>query len=419
MTNDQKQQFSDYLEKKCRIEKKVIPHYIRWNHLYQEFIKDKGSIKDTNLFLSEFLHSISTLYEVWQVNQAEKAIQLYKQFSQRIDNGQKTASPPIPSSWKTAMGELKDCLRLHQKSYNTEKTYLYWTKQFSDYLKEKNLDKVSIQDLKDFLTYLAATRDVSFSTQKQAFNGLLFFFRFILNKEVGDLKDVLKARPSRKLPVVLTLIEVTSIFKEMTNPYLLMARLIYGSGLRLIECLKLRIKDIDFDNGRLIVRSGKGDKDRTTLLSKSLYADLKLQLSKAKKIYEKDRLDSIPGVELPSALDRKFPNAGTEWAWFWVFPSYHIAVDARTQICRRHHQFPSSLQRTFKSALKATGIPKQASVHTLRHSFATHLLENGYDIRTIQELLGHANVETTMIYTHVASKNKMGVVSPLDKISDS
>ena len=195
-----------------------------------------------------------------------------------------------------------------------------------------------------------------------------------------------------------------------------MAEIIYGGGLRLSECLKLRIKDVDFQNYILTIRSGKGDKDRRTLLSQKTAYSLKEHIQKSRKYYEDDRFDNHPGVELPKALERKYPNAGKEWRWFWVFPSAKLSVDPRSGIVRRHHLYQSSLQKYFKAALKETGIVKNASIHTLRHSFATHLLENGYDIRTIQELLGHYEIYTTSIYTHIASRNKLGVISPMDKL---
>ena len=195
-----------------------------------------------------------------------------------------------------------------------------------------------------------------------------------------------------------------------------MAAIIYGGGLRLSECLKLRIKDIDFQNNILTIRSGKGDKDRQTLLSDKVLLALKEHIQNIKKYYEDDRFEDRPGVELPKALNRKYPNVGKEWAWFWVFPSAKISVDPRSYIVRRHHLYSSSLQKSFKTSLQRSGIAKNASIHTLRHSFATHLIENGYDIRTIQELLGHSDISTTMIYTHIASHNKLGVLSPMDKL---
>lgn len=215
---------------------------------------------------------------------------------------------------------------------------------------------------------------------------------------------------------MLTLKEIEQILDYLEGVQRLMAMLIYGCGLRLQECLRLRMKDVDLEQNMVIVRSGKGDKDRRTVLPETLKDDLKRHIAEVRSLYDKDRKDNISGVWLPGALEKKYPNAGKEWAWFWIFPSKSLSVDPHTLLVRRHHIHPVSLQKAFHDALGKTGIAKQVSVHTLRHSFATHLLENGYDIRTIQELLGHANLQTTMIYAHVTSKNILGVRSPLDKI---
>lgn len=227
--------------------------------------------------------------------------------------------------------------------------------------------------------------------------------------------NTVRAIYKRRLPVVLTIKEVHSIFDKLSGINRLMAMLIYGCGLRLQECLSLRIKDVDIEQGILMVRAGKGDKDRSTILPELLKDDLIRHIAETRSLYDSDRKRDMNGVYLPGALEKKYPNAGKEWGWFWLFPSKSIFVDPRTYIVRRHHVHPASLQKAFKAASAKAGITKQASVHTLRHSFATHLLENGYDIRTIQELLGHRNLQTTMIYTHVAKKNVLGVRSPLDK----
>ncbi len=232
----------------------------------------------------------------------------------------------------------------------------------------------------------------------RAFNAILFLFRHILNKTISNLDSVCKSRQHRHLPIVLSQNEISLILSSLQYPYRMMAEIIYGGGLRLSECLKLRIKDVDFENLILTIRSGKGDKDRQTLLSENTSIKLKEYIQESRRYFEDDRYDKNPGVGVPKALERKYPNVGKEWAWFWVFPSSKLSVDPRTGVVRRHHLYPSSLQRNFKTALSKTKIAKNASIHTLRHSFATHLLENGYDIRTIQELLGHSDVSTTMIY---------------------
>jgi integron integrase len=235
-----------------------------------------------------------------------------------------------------------------------------------------------------------------------------------LERKIDNELSAVRAKQRRHLPVVLTLREVQSVFEHLAGTSKLMAMLIYGCGLRLQECLRLRIKDVDFEQGVVIVRSGKGDKDRRTVLPETLKDELIRHLAEVKSLHDQDRKENMSGVWLPGALEKKYPNAGKEWGWFWLFPSKSLAVDPRSLIVRRHHVHPASIQKAFKIALGKAGIVKQASIHTLRHSFATHLLEKGYDIRTIQELLGHQNLQTTMIYTHVASKNVLGVRSPLD-----
>lgn len=262
---------------------------------------------------------------------------------------------------------------------------------------------------------MALERKVAASTQNQAFNALLFLFRNVLDRELVDVSETVRAKTRRKLPVVLKKDEINRIFGKLSGIYLLMARLIYGGGLRVQECISLRVKDIDFERSALTVRSGKGDKDRITVLPESLKNDLLAHLLTVKKVYEQDFSHAdAEGVSLPHALERKYPNAGKEWGWFWVFPAAALSDDPRSGKRRRHHVHVTNLQRRFKEAVRAADITPNASVHSLRHSFATHLLEKGYDIRTIQELLGHSNLQTTMIYTHVAGKNILGVSSPLD-----
>jgi integron integrase len=278
----------------------------------------------------------------------------------------------------------------------------------------KDPARIDSADVKRFLSHLAVERKVAASTQNQAFNGLLFLFRHVLDREFA-IADTVRAKAKRRLPVVLKRQEVQRIFEHLDGFHLLMARLIYGCGLRVQECISLRVKDIDFKQSGLTVRSGKGDKDRLTVLPESVKNDLLAHLIEIQKIYEGDTARAeIDGVWLPNALERKYPKAGKEWGWFWVFPARDLSVDPRSGKVRRHHLHVSGLQRQFKNAVRAAGVIPNASVHSLRHSFATHLLEKGYDIRTIQELLGHSNLQTTMIYTHVAGKNILGVISPLD-----
>jgi integron integrase len=259
-------------------------------------------------------------------------------------------------------------------------------------------------------------RRVSGSTQKQAFNALLFVYRNVLSVEVKGLQSVVPAKTPRRLPVVLTPEEVRAIFACLRGLDLLMATVIYGAGLRIEECLSLRVKDVDFGRNCLVIRSGKGDKDRETVLPEKAAGELKRHFVEVRALYDRDRSRSLPGVALPGALGRKYPHAATEWEWYWVFPSPRLCADPRSGAVCRYHLYPTTFQTAFKRALKASRVAKHATVHTLRHSFATHLVERGYDIRTIQELLGHADVSTTMIYTHVATRNKLGVASPADAL---
>ncbi len=396
--------------------------------------------------LDDFLSYVSkSCKEIWKIEQARSAVLLFREYYQ---NSRKTINPdnddiqvdstqlPIQKivdhsttekgknsimitkdiGWNVTFIKYKMELRLQNKSYRTEKSYFYWIKSFSSYMKDKPVSLISEEDVKSFLTYIVMKKNVSLSTQKQAFIALLFLFRFVFHKEITNLESVAKSRVPPKLPVVLTIDEVSILLNNIHGVCSLMAKIIYGGGLRLNECLELRIKDIDIDNHIITVRSGKGDKDRRTLLSNSIVPELCIQIESAKILYEQDRHDNIAGVSLPKALEKKYPNAGKEWAWFWLFPSNRLSVDPIDGQLRRYHIFPSTLQKAFHDALRESKIAKQASVHTLRHSFATHLLEGGTDIRTLQELLGHSEVSTTMIYTHVAERNKLGVISPLDKL---
>jgi integron integrase len=265
-----------------------------------------------------------------------------------------------------------------------------------------------------FLTHLAAVRKVSASTQNQALAALLFLYRDVLQVELPPLGDVVRARRSRRLPVVLTRDEVRTVLLELRGGHGLIAQLLYGSGLRLMEALRLRVKDVDFATHVLTVRRGKGDKDRVTVLPERLSPGLQAHLTHVKSVHARDLALGYGDAELPEALARKYPTAGRGWSWQFVFPSRGISADPRSGVLRRHHIHHTAVQRAVRLAVRRAGIVKPASCHTFRHSFATHLLEDGYDIRTVQELLGHTDVRTTMIYTHVLNRGGRGVRSPLD-----
>ena len=307
-------------------------------------------------------------------------------------------------------------MRVRHYSARTEKAYLSWIRRFETFVRPKKPPVLTDQDVRSYLSYLAVEKKVASATQKLAFNALLFLYRNVLGVEIKGLSSVVPSHVPRRLPVVLTTEEVSRVLARMSETTQLMATIIYGGGLRLQECLSLRIKDLDFSRNCLTVRGGKGDKDRQTVLPERACVTLRRHLERVREIFDEDRHDGVAGVIMPGALERKFPSASTEWGWFWVFPSANLSVDPISHMVRRFHVYPSTLQRAFRLAVLDSGLTKGATVHTLRHSFATHLIERGYDIRTIQELLGHSDVSTTMIYTHVASRNKLGVTSPADAL---
>lgn len=271
------------------------------------------------------------------------------------------------------------------------------------------------QDVEAFLTHLAVAGKVSASTQNQAKSALLFLYRMVLEIKLPWLDNVTQAKAPKKLPVVLTVSEVQAVLSRLSGSHLLIASLLYGGGMRLMEAMRLRVKDVEFARHEIIVREGKGFKDRVTMLPESVAATLRAHLVKVKALHEEDLAAGLGEVYLPFALDKKYPNAGREWGWQYIFPSKNVSVDPRSDKTRRHHLDEKGVQRAMKQAVRDAGLVKPATPHTLRHSFATHLLQAGYDIRTVQELLGHSDVSTTMIYTHVLNKGGRGVVSPLDR----
>ena len=273
---------------------------------------------------------------------------------------------------------------------------------------------MGVAELEAFLTHLAVEGRVAASTQNQALSALLFLYREVLAINLPWLDNVVRAKTPQRLPVVLTRQEVVSVLDGMSGVYGLMARLLYGTGMRLMECVRLRVKDVDFEQAEILIRDGKGAKDRVTMLPQSLVEALWAHLKIRQRLYEEDRAKGMASVYLPDALDRKYPNAAVDWAWQYIFNSGSYSIDPRSGAERRHHIDEKLLQRAVKKAVVASGIAKLATPHTFRHSFATHLLQSGYDIRTVQELLGHADVQTTMIYTHVLNRGGRGVVSPLD-----
>jgi integron integrase len=269
-------------------------------------------------------------------------------------------------------------------------------------------------EINAYLTHLAVKEKVSASTQNQALSALLFLYRHVLDREIGDLGEMIRARKPRHIPVVMTRDEVKSVLANLAGDKWLMASLMYGCGMRLMECLRLRIQDIDFARNEILIRDGKGAKDRITMLPESLKTPLQDHLKKVKGVHERDLADGWGRVQMPTALDRKYPNAPKDWRWQWVFPQENRWINSQTREQGRHHVDESLVQKAVSAAVAKAGLTKRATCHTFRHSFATHLLEGGYDIRTVQELLGHNDVKTTMIYTHVLNRGPAGVRSPVD-----
>ena len=298
------------------------------------------------------------------------------------------------------LDQVRGKIRLKHYSLRTEQTYVDWIKRFIRHFGKRHPRELGAGDVEAFLTHLAVVGRVAASTQNQAKSALLFLYREVLGNELPWLDNVEQAKAPRRLP----------------GTHWLIASLLYGAGLRLMECLRLRVKDIDFARGEILVRDGKGFKDRVTMLPESLSKPLEEHLSKVRALHERDVADGGGEVFLPYALSRKYPRAGREWRWQFVFPSGVLSTDPRDGCIRRHHLQDQAVQRAMKQAVRDAGVVKPATPHTLRHSFATHLLEGGYDIRTVQELLGHSDVSTTMIYTHVLNKGGRGVVSPIDRM---
>lgn len=315
------------------------------------------------------------------------------------------------------LNNVRNVMRVRHYSYETEKIYIYWIKQFIYFHNITHPAEMGAAEVEAFLTHLAVEKNVTASTQNQALFALLFLYKEVLKVNLPWLDDFSPAKKQSRVPVVLTKTEVKLILDQLKGTNWLIANLLYGSGLRLSEALRLRVKDLDFGYRQIIVRDGKGGKDRLTVMPTKLIEPLQKQLGTARKIHEQDLRRGLGRVEMPFALSRKYPNAESEWAWQYVFPSKSLSENPRTGLKGRHHVSPASVQKSFREILRKSRIAKNASPHTLRHSFATHLLQDGYDIRTIQEMLGHKELTTTMIYTHVLNQHRLGVRSPADMIN--
>jgi len=417
--------FGEYLLARKIAPSHVAPFYVRW---VRQMLATPGR-PDLSFDerLMQFVDGVRASGRPdWQVEQAERAVRVY---FHTFQNGKASMAPRAPArvvgpDGSVAQAEvcaaLRERLRARHYSYRTEQTYAEWTRQFFAYLQQTGAEQpggrfaVTGQRVKDFITSLATRRNVAAATQNQAFSALLFVCREVLQLADADLETGVRARRGKRLPTVLSPGEVRLLLDALDGTARLMAELLYGGGLRVMESCRLRVKDLDFENHLVFVRGGKGDKDRSTLLPLAAEPALQAHLARVRRLYEQDRAGNVGPVWLPDALAVKYPNAGKEWGWQWVFPSRSLSVDPRSGAVRRHHVSDNVPQHAVRAAARSVQIAKPVSVHTLRHSFATHLLLNGVDIRQIQDYLGHANVETTMIYTHVVKDLRNPARSPLD-----
>jgi integron integrase len=401
---------------------------VYWAQNFKSFLGAVPIRTATQEMVNGFLEDLKsdTYIHGWQVEQARESISV---LFQKVLN----IAPPIANLPKeiiaddkiTDSGEMNrrhgDLLkrmtteiRIRHYSIRTEEVYITWVKRFLSFNKLRAPSELGAADIKRYLAYLAQTREVSASTQNQAFNAILFLYTQILRYNPGDFSEFVKAKKPLIVPTVLTLDEVTRLLKHLDGSFYVMAGIMWGSGLRVMECLRLRIKDIDFETRQITIRNGKGGKDRVTVLAQRFVEPLRKQFEYAKTLFNQDMQNKLSGAWVWPSLAKQSPTAGTQWIWQYVFPSPRLSVDPRTKTVRRHHMYEDVLQRHLKTAALAAGITKRISCHTLRHTFATQLLQNGADIRTVQELLGHSDVSTTMIYTHVLNRPGIPVRSPAD-----
>ena len=425
---------------------KAVEWYVRWVMNYKNAIPRKPLDKRTQADVQSYMDLLARQgrYEEWQLEQANDAFRLLFDESlglswanpwpvgvrnisdkapgdktlldvDRTSNGFKDSinRSGVELSCPGLIERIRTVLRTMHYSYRTEKTYLDWICRYLNFSGLQDPKVLREANVKRYLEYLATKREVSGSTQRLALNAIVFLYAKVLEEPLGEIGAYEKSKRPRRLPVVFTTDEVNRVLGTIGGALHLMASLLYGSGLRLTECVRLRVKDVDFARQQLLVR-GKGEKDRVTVLPHRLQAPLQKHLTRVKELHEKDLQDGFGEVYMETALARKYPQAAREWGWQYVFPSTTLAVDPRSGKVRRHHAHRSSLQKAVKKAVRETSLTRQASCHTLRHSFATHLLEAGYDIRTVQELLGHKDVSTTMIYTHVLNRPGIAVRSPAD-----
>ncbi|MFC1495288.1 integron integrase [Thermodesulfobacteriota bacterium] len=415
--------------------------YVKWGQKFALSIKGKPlrerTLEDIKTFLSRI--KLQKGFNKFQIEQARKALYIlyYKYLKVPVDFSKNEESgiperkqgysrdiesdnndfifkKDVKKSHRELIDKIRKELRYKHYSLKTEYTYIDWAVRFISFFKGASPEKLGAKDIKKYLDYLAVERQVASSTQNQALNAIVFMYTQVLKQDPGNFSDFVRAKQKRNIPVVLTIDEVGAVLSNIDGKMLLMAGLLYGSGLRILECVRLRIKDVDFAQNHIEVRNSKGNKDRLTILPGRYKGDLKKQVDYARELFLKDLENDFDGVYIWPSYDRKNPGAKKDWIWQYIFPANNLSVDPRSNKIRRHHIDQSTLRKAVKNAARSAGLTKEVTPHTLRHSFATHLLEKGYDIRTIQELLGHADVSTTMIYTHALNKPGVPVLSPAD-----
>ncbi len=412
------QPFESFIRERSLAPERNIPYYVSWVRRFLQATLPSAAVTSEDR-LRAFMDQLGRDSRVldWQLQQAARAVDLYQRvFLKKPDTSaaQAQAGEQEVAEAEAVYSRMRELLRLRHYAYRSEQTYLDWARRFIAYAMAHELDWRKEDAVRSYLSHLATAQNVAASTQNQAFNALLFLQREVLGTVVGDIGGV-RAKRGKKLPVVLTVQEAAAVLKAAEGDVKLMLELTYGAGLRVSETVRLRVKDLDFDNRLVFVRAGKGDKDRSSLLPRRLITPLQRQLQEVKAIHDQDLAAGHGSVYMPFALDRKYVNASREFGWQYVFPARDLAVDPRGGVVRRHHIGDEVLQRTMRAAVQKAGITKPATVHTLRHSFATHLLLKGVNIREVQKYLGHESVETTMIYTHVIRGMDSTAESPLDE----
>lgn len=419
--------YEDCLTKNC-----INPQHIRWYvNWCRQFIKFIGALPLSDCrpeHVSEFLNNLreNEAIKDWQCHQARIALwHLFRDHLKiswavsgspelKISPVEKVASQKLSVTHQSTLQKMRSTLVGRQYAKRTVTAYLDWATRFLCHYPQRNINDLDAAAVRAYLTYLVETHNVAVNTQKQALNALVFLFQESQERSLGDISDFTRAKKPIKVPVVLGRAEVSALLAELQPPFTLICHLLYGSGLRLMEAIRLRIMDVDFAQGQILVRDGKGRKDRRTMLPETCRQPLEIQITAARRIHTEDLEQNHGEVWLPSALIKKYPGAGRDWRWQYLFPATRLSVDPESGKVRRHHFDESAVQRAIREATRRIELSKTVTPHTLRHSFATHLLEAGYDIRTVQELLGHADVATTMIYTHVLNKGGLGVKSPVD-----